>query len=300
MKGGYVAIARDKMEHPVLQSAGPATKKEAWWWLNANAAYRDGTVVAGKGARARTIRLKRGQLSHSLRFLGKAWGWDHVTVSRFLNTLRNSGWLDLEPDAATGQTLITICHYDEFSLSPRSGETAVETPDETAPATANETNKKESNPSGFLKTEKKKEARSSSEPRAREAAALVRSNFEDWWREQPHKVGEMETFQAYRAAHARVGPAVLLTGLRRYIETKPPDQKWLNPVTWLRKERWPDRPAQQPTMNGGRKNERSNSAADNLYAGFAAAAGFDSGDGGPTAEPLLDAGPAERGQAGSG
>jgi hypothetical protein len=295
MKGGCVRIARDKMEHPVLQSPGPSSKKEAWWWLNANAAYRDVAVVVGTGARARTVKLKRGQLCHSLRFLGEAWGWDHVKVSRFLNTLRNSGLLELGPDNATGQTLITICEYDELPRSARAGETADEPPGETAPATASETNKKESNPS---ESKKEEEARFARPTRVREDAAAVRLNFKEWWREQPNKVGEVEAFKAYSAAHARAGPAELLIGLRRYIDSKPPDQKWLNPATWLRQERWRDQPAQQP--NGGRRNERGKSPAENLYAGFAAAAGYDTGAGGPTAEPLLDPGPAERDQAGSG
>lgn len=168
MKGGVVAIARDEMEHPLLQSSGPATKKEAWWWLNANAVYRDLDVDVGKGARARRVHLKRGQLCHSLRFIANAWGWkDHVAVSRFLNTLCNAGWIALAPENATGQTVITICNYGEFSREPRTGATADEPLPATEPATADATNKKEHLEEGL---EKEKEARSSSEPRARARA----------------------------------------------------------------------------------------------------------------------------------
>jgi hypothetical protein len=265
------------MEHPLLQSSGPATKKEAWWWLNSNAAYRDVVVAVGTGARARTIRLKRGQLTHSLRFLGKAWGWDHVTVSRFLNTLRNSGWLDLEPDAATGQTLITICDYGEFSRASRSGETADETPVETAPATASETKKKESNPSGFLK--KGKNARFARETRAREDAAVVDANFDEWWELYPNKVRVPAARVAYRDALARASPGELLDGLRRYIAGNTPQtRQWLNPDNWLKQQRWLDPPVpQQPSLliplNGGRSNERRRqSPVENLYEGALRAA----------------------------
>jgi uncharacterized protein YdaU (DUF1376 family) len=119
------------------------------------------------------------------------------------------------------------------------------------------------------------QARFARKTRASEEVAAVQSDFEEWWREQPHKVGQVEAFEAYSLAHGRAGPAALLTGLRRYIADKPPDQKWLNPANWLKRQRWGDRPApQQPSslipLNGGSNNVRS--GVENLFEGAVRAA----------------------------
>ncbi|TAL01838.1 MAG: hypothetical protein EPO08_09110 [Rhodospirillaceae bacterium] len=67
--------------------------------------------------------------------------------------------------------------------------------------------------------------------------------FDSWWTEQPHQVAKPVARKAYRAALKKTSAAELLSGLRRYIATKPADQKWCNPATWLNQERWTDQPA---------------------------------------------------------
>jgi uncharacterized protein YdaU (DUF1376 family) len=67
--------------------------------------------------------------------------------------------------------------------------------------------------------------------------------FHAWWKEYPHKVGVGAARKAYHKALTIASPAELLDGLRRYKDTKPTDQKWCNPATWLNQERWRDEPA---------------------------------------------------------
>lgn len=86
--------------------------------------------------------------------------------------------------------------------------------------------------------------------RAREAD----EPFDTWWDEYPHKIAKPKARKAFAAALKRASPEELLAGLRRYIETKPPDRQWCNPATWLDGDRWNDEPAppEQPSIDRGR------------------------------------------------
>jgi hypothetical protein len=86
------------------------TEREAWEWIISGAAWQpEGLVIP---VNHNPVRIMRGQLSHSLRFLGTAWGWDKAKVSRFLNKLKK--WDMVETATETGQILITICNYSQY------------------------------------------------------------------------------------------------------------------------------------------------------------------------------------------
>ena len=64
------------------------SKREAWFWIRANVAYRPSSVIVG----ASTIELQPGQLAFSLRFLAARWGWaSPMHVKRFLGWLAKRG-----------------------------------------------------------------------------------------------------------------------------------------------------------------------------------------------------------------
>jgi biotin operon repressor len=65
----------------------------------------------------------------------------------------------------------------------------------------------------------------------------------EWYAAFPHKVGKRTALIAYRKALQRAPPAQLIAGLERYIASKPPDQAWCHPATWLNGDRWLDQPA---------------------------------------------------------
>jgi uncharacterized protein YdaU (DUF1376 family) len=122
--------------------------------------------------------------------------------------------------------------------------------------------------------------------RARDPVA----GFVEWWLEYPHKVGEPVALKSYRRALARASPADLLDGLRRYIANKPPDRNWLNPATFLNQDRWKDQPAPVIPQIASSNGKSRHTPAEKLFAGFAAAAGFDCGVDRAADEPLLDRG----------
>jgi hypothetical protein len=104
---GVFAVDRGIWEHPVF-ARERFTEREAFLWLISEAAWKARRVKAGSSI----IDLERGQLSHSLRFLARKWGWLEPRVRRFFARLKNDSMIDARADA--GQTLITICNYDTY------------------------------------------------------------------------------------------------------------------------------------------------------------------------------------------
>lgn len=124
---GVFAVDRGVFDHPVFQSREPLSKREAWLWLLAEASWKE-RVKAVPGA---SIRLRRGQLSHSIRFMASAWRWDKAKVGRFLERLRTETMI--ETAAETGQTVVTICKYDDYQRVSLPTKTGAEAASQTEP-----------------------------------------------------------------------------------------------------------------------------------------------------------------------
>ena len=122
----FVFAQRKRFKHPLFKSE-KFCRGYAWDWIVANAVWHeDGHPVEING---QIVRLKRGQLSHSVRFMAEAWRWDKAAVSRFIARLKTEAMIETHTE--TGQTIITVCNYDKYQS--RAGLT------ETAPDTASET-----------------------------------------------------------------------------------------------------------------------------------------------------------------
>jgi uncharacterized protein YdaU (DUF1376 family) len=106
----------------------------------------------------------------------------------------------------------------------------------------------------------KKDKKLASLANAREAL----TGFDEWWDAYPNKVGKADAVGKYRKAVAKVGPDVLLDGLRRYVADKPADRQWCNPSTWLHQERWNDEPATPTNGHANGKDRSIAAAADRL------------------------------------
>lgn len=137
--------------------------------------------------------------------------------------------------------------------------------------------------------------------RARENAAID-AEFESWFAEYPHRVNRPAALIAYRQARKIASAGELLLGVRRYVESKPPDQKPLNPDNWLKQQRWLDQPAPHTVNgnNGAQHDQRRRSAEEKTVNGFARSAGFDPRTGARASDALLHAGPTGRNQRGAG
>ena len=104
---GYYLMHRDWQDNPLFGREA-FSRRDAWIWLIERASFSSKSVsISGK-----TVHLQRGQLSSSLRYMAKAWGWDEAKVRRFLSRAKSESMIDAATDA--GQTVITICNYDRY------------------------------------------------------------------------------------------------------------------------------------------------------------------------------------------
>jgi hypothetical protein len=104
---GVFAVDRGIFNHPVFADE-PLTEREAWQWLIAEAAWRERAKRVGSVV----VKLKRGQLAASVRFMAEAWGWSKSRVGRFLDRLKIETMVST--DNGTGVLVITICNYDKY------------------------------------------------------------------------------------------------------------------------------------------------------------------------------------------
>lgn len=106
---GWYSMSRGWYDHPIFSDAS-FCEPMAWEWLISRATYlKSGALrcVAGK-----EIRLQRGQLCDSVRYMAQAWGWTKSRVERFLKKLRRAAMI--ETHSETGHNIITICNYDKY------------------------------------------------------------------------------------------------------------------------------------------------------------------------------------------
>lgn len=123
---GVFAVDRGVFDHPVLDAGEPFTRREAWLWLLSEASWK----VRPKNVAGVIVQLARGQLSHSIRFIAAAWRWDKAKVTRFLDRLKTETMIETRTE--TGQTVITICNYNEYQRVSLPSETPTETVGDTA------------------------------------------------------------------------------------------------------------------------------------------------------------------------
>ena len=118
---GFYLMHRGWLDHPVLQGES-YDRRSAWAWLIEEAKWQDRRCEIG----GRIVDLKRGQLSHSTRFMGKAWGWSEARVRRFLTRLKTDAMIDAETDA--GRYLISICNYGKYQAGTPEGDAPSDAP----------------------------------------------------------------------------------------------------------------------------------------------------------------------------
>jgi hypothetical protein len=198
MTKGYVLISRGLLKHPRFKPSGPLTQFEAWYWLIEAAAYAPRDVPVMCGRRTDVIILAPGQLTHSIRFLAKAWGWGDKRVQRFLNVLKADGSIATKPaseattqtatqtgtpattQTTTAQTVITLCNWAKYQR-PDFDATTQTTTQRTEGATTQTTTKKK-------------------EIKEKKDIALSEKSFSDWYSIYPRK----KSREAAKRAYARI------------------------------------------------------------------------------------------------
>jgi DnaA N-terminal domain len=119
---GWYAMPRGWLDDPFFGEE-PFSKRDAWYWMVGRAIFlHEGYLTYINGHQ---IRLNRGQFSDSIRYMAEAFGWDDSRVNRYIKNLKKIGWI--ETSYETGQTIITICNYDQYQSFKNQTETGSET-----------------------------------------------------------------------------------------------------------------------------------------------------------------------------
>ena len=93
------------------------------------------------------------------------------------------------------------------------------------------------------------------EPQKEERNAQKRE-FASFWAEFPNKVGKLKAETSFVAARKRASFEAIMSGLARYVASKPADRAWLNPTTFLNQDRWEDQPGVVVPMARGSPSAR--------------------------------------------
>lgn len=86
--------------------------------------------------------------------------------------------------------------------------------------------------------------------------------FDRFWQIWPNKVEKPYAEKCFAKVANEVD--AIIDGVSRYIREKPPDRPWLNPSTFLNRQRWKDVPAPAPTGGANRGKGNLVDAADEL------------------------------------
>ena len=112
MNNGWIKFYRSLINHDLVGFKKPYTKAEAWIWMLTEAKFEDTKEYRDFGGKERLIDMPRGTLTHSLRFMSKAFGWSTCKLKTFLNHLQNEKNIAQKPIQQITQ--ITICNYDVY------------------------------------------------------------------------------------------------------------------------------------------------------------------------------------------
>lgn len=246
MSGGVI-IARNLWDDPAFQNE-PFSEREAWIWMICEAAWKPREKRVGKVI----VSLDRGQLAASIRFMAEAFSWHRNKVDRLLKRLEKCNLIRVE--SGTGVSVITVCKYNEYQLSPKSsGTEAGQRRDRSG------TNEKK----GEIREEGNARDTNVSLSLALVApeCADVPDRFQEFWDQYPHrggaKKGRATAEKAWgKAIKARASPSQIISGALRYASDAQVLRGYAkDPATWLNQKGWQD--DVEPDNATGRANGSS-------------------------------------------
>lgn len=236
MTTGFYLMHRGWMDNPALSSGRePFCRRAAWAWLIEAAAWRETRIGLG----GKTVILKRGQLSHSTRYMARAWGWSEAGVRRFLDRLKTDAMIDASTDA--GQTVVTICNYSTYQADPEARDAPSDAPSDAA-ATQQRRSSDAKKKEGKEGKKESSEANASSDPLP-PSEDDPEKIFEAWWQAYPRyrrgPKGPARKKWLGIVKRRKATPDQLQQGLDRYNAAGYADseyaagaERWLNAEYW--------------------------------------------------------------------
>lgn len=105
----WFRVAADYFDHELFTD-DPFSKRDAWLWLIANAAWKARRV----NHKGKMIDLARGQLIGGRSHLAEKWGWSEKAVRNYLQLLVSENMILLGQSDGHYSNILTICNYDKF------------------------------------------------------------------------------------------------------------------------------------------------------------------------------------------
>ena len=109
MNNAFLPLARKFFESPFWKEERTYSKAEAWLDLIRMATFQDETVFV----HGRLLKLRRGDLAASLRYLCKRWDWSKSKVECFLFLLKKEAMIETRNE--TGLGIISLVKYDTYN-----------------------------------------------------------------------------------------------------------------------------------------------------------------------------------------
>lgn len=106
--GGYIKVFRGIRQSDIWSSKAPFDVRSAWLDLLLLANHKDHYVMDGK----KTIKVKRGQVNRSMKWLANEWHWKRDKVKEFLDALQEMGNITYFSD--TKGTYINVENYNKW------------------------------------------------------------------------------------------------------------------------------------------------------------------------------------------
>ena len=266
---GDFRVSRDVFDHPALKG-DTYDRVSAWLSLIADAAWTERIV----GRLGRLIKLERGQIAVSHRFLSDRWKWgpDHKRVSRFLDKLLSLDMIRMHTVSGIG--VITITNYELYQGNVTPGQSRDSDAPQTGTVNGTVKNRGNSSAAGITEIEqgdngtvngtampqglaenrdktyshtKKESETPSNRPSIvtkRVTEREIKIAFEEWWSSVPRKVGKKSALIAYtrilKKGEATI--AELLAGAKAYaVACAGKEPRYVkHPTGWLNAGRWAD------------------------------------------------------------
>ena len=114
---GFILISRKILSHPALIKRDRTyCEVGAWLWLLLEASFAERDFTIG----TQTVRLKRGELCHSVSYMAEAWGWTQSRTRHYLDKLVKFNSISFgksEGKSADFPNTIKIVNYDDYQYS---------------------------------------------------------------------------------------------------------------------------------------------------------------------------------------
>ena len=228
----------------------PYSERDAWAWMVGATEWRNNAKPIA--INNKPVKLKRGELSHSLRFMARKFHWGTGKVDRFIKKMILWEMLKIVTVTETGQNILIVCNYSKYQDATKPSETSNETDIDTEAEQGR-------NRGG---TKKKKVSNKEEE---RKEKSDYSENFLEFWKSwTPYKTGKgskADAKEIYLKIRKEIDHETLSKSSTEYCKfCKETDCNTKNVFRWLKKRGWDDDYTIPTKGNGSPDNKASYSS----------------------------------------